>query len=362
MQASQEIGTLLFGGISETSSKKSKRIKGNFSSVFSKKIPQVLSKNMGKLQQIASEKSSSEKTITLTKATEKPSIKKSEPPQAAASEEPLDSKKHRNSKHESVKDISQKSPHEAAAIPVQFTRSITNEQAKNEAVEDEKRSLKKIEKQDAQIPEWTVLDQRKQKTQTQSPANTADMPVKHTDQGKPKQEPEILVAIRQDQNFHQEPSSGQSGAIRNDHQSFAEVLTKHLEGASQEIVKTAQIVLQDNDSGIIRLRLEPETLGGVKIELKLAEKKISGTIVVESDIVQAAFKDSYAALRDAFNSQGFELTQLDINVSNGNNNAESYENKKPVYAQNIKKIEQTVPEASGTTWTLSSGLKVNLVI
>ena len=60
--------------------------------------------------------------------------------------------------------------------------------------------------------------------------------------------------------------------------------------------KAAQIVLKDGDAGLIRLRLEPETLGGVKIELKLTEKHISGTIVVESDEAKSAFEGNMNAL------------------------------------------------------------------
>lgn len=362
MQASREIGTLLLSGKSETGSKNSKRIKGNFSSVFSKTLPHASSKNVDRAQQVPQQKLPIESNIASKIEAAKPA-KKTESINSDVSEELVRSKKTKASNQEAAKETIQKSPQDAVVIPVQFSRRANSEQVKNDTAEDEKRSLKKIEKQDSQISQWTIIDQRKQKNQTQSANNATDMPVKQDAQKNSRQEAELVVSIRQEQNFQQESSIGQAGSVKNEHQSFAEVLTRHLEGASQEIVKTAQVVLQDNDSGIIRLRLEPETLGGVKIELKLAEKKISGTIVVESDVVQAAFKDSYAALRDAFNSQGFELTQLDINVGNGNSNADNYADKKPIYDQHVKKIEQAVPEAvSSTPWTLSSGLTVNLVI
>lgn len=361
MQASQEIGTLLLSGKSETGSKNSKRVKGNFSSVFSKKLPQSLSKSIDKPQQVAPQKLPIETNLVVKNDAEK-SAKKLEPNASEFSEELVRSKKQRVSNQETGKATAQKLPSDAVVISLHFSRPVTSEQVKKDTVENEKQSLNKIEKHDTHISQWTIIDQRKQNNQKQSANIATDMSVKQ-DAQKSRQEQELVLSVRQEQNFQQEHASGQTASIKNEHQSFTEVLTRHLEGASQEIVKTAQVVLKDNDSGIIRLRLEPETLGGVKIELKLAEKKISGTIVVESDVVQAAFKDSYAALRDAFNSQGFELTQLDINVGNGNSNNDNTADKKPIYEQHIKKIEQAVPDAvSSTPWILSSGLTVNLVI
>ena len=68
------------------------------------------------------------------------------------------------------------------------------------------------------------------------------------------------------------------------------------------------MVLRNGDAGLIRLRLEPESLGGVKIELKMTEKQISGKIIVESDIAGEAFRSSIDALKDAFAESGFETT------------------------------------------------------
>jgi flagellar hook-length control protein FliK len=98
---------------------------------------------------------------------------------------------------------------------------------------------------------------------------------------------------------------------------FTESLATRLRDGAADIVRSAQVVLRDGDAGIIRLRLEPESLGGVKIELKMAEKQISGKIVVESDIAGEAFRASLDALRDAFAESGFETTSLEVEVRNG---------------------------------------------
>lgn len=100
--------------------------------------------------------------------------------------------------------------------------------------------------------------------------------------------------------------------------SFADNLATRLrDGGAMDIVRSAQIVLKDGDAGLIRLRLEPESLGGVKIELKMADKQISARIIVESDLAGEAFRSSLDSLRDAFASSGFETTSIEVEVRDG---------------------------------------------
>jgi flagellar hook-length control protein FliK len=100
--------------------------------------------------------------------------------------------------------------------------------------------------------------------------------------------------------------------------SFADNLASRLrDGGAMDIVRSAQIVLKDGDAGLIRLRLDPESLGGVKIELKMADKQISAKIIVESDLAGEAFRSSLDSLRDAFASSGFETTSIEVEVRDG---------------------------------------------
>lgn len=104
--------------------------------------------------------------------------------------------------------------------------------------------------------------------------------------------------------------------------SFSTVLADQLgAGWNDSIVKSAHIVLRDGDSGLIRLRLHPESLGGVKIELRLADNGISGKIIVESDEAKTAFEKNMAALQDAFTQGGFESARLEVEVGSGGSGA-----------------------------------------
>lgn len=134
-------------------------------------------------------------------------------------------------------------------------------------------------------------------------------------------------------------------------QSLAENLATRLRDGAADIVRSAQIVLRDGDSGLIRLRLEPESLGGVKIELKMTEKQISGKIVVQSDIAGEAFRSSLDALKDAFAECGFETTALEVEVRNGlasgaEGNAgdrSSGEGDGPYWSRSLKELDAAVP-------------------
>ena len=99
---------------------------------------------------------------------------------------------------------------------------------------------------------------------------------------------------------------------------FASLLAQRLqESGNGEIVQAAHIVLKDGDAGTIRLKLRPESLGDVKIELNLSEKSISGKIVVESDEAKSAFERNMAELSDAFRQGGFETASLEVSVGSG---------------------------------------------
>ncbi|OHD25223.1 MAG: hypothetical protein A2Y38_08905 [Spirochaetes bacterium GWB1_59_5] len=134
-------------------------------------------------------------------------------------------------------------------------------------------------------------------------------------------------------------------------QSFSEALASRLQTGASDIVRSAQIVLQHGDSGIIRLRLDPESLGGVKIELKMTEKQISGKIIVESDIAGEAFRSSLDALKDAFAESGFETTALEVEVRNdmasgtdsGNGNGARGDDDGPFWSRSLRELDAAVP-------------------
>ena len=135
-------------------------------------------------------------------------------------------------------------------------------------------------------------------------------------------------------------------------QPTAEGLASRLRDGAADIVRSAQVVLRGGDSGVIRLRLEPESLGGVKIELKMTEKQISGRIVVESDLAAEAFRSSLDSLKDAFAECGFETSALEVEVrngmasgpGNGDGQAGGDRDEGPYWSRSLRELEAAVPQ------------------
>jgi flagellar hook-length control protein FliK len=149
--------------------------------------------------------------------------------------------------------------------------------------------------------------------------------------------------------------------------SFASVLADKLgSGWNDDIVKSAHIVLRDGDSGTIRLRLHPESLGGVKIELKLADNGISGKIIVESDEARNAFEKNMAQLQDAFTQGGFESARLEVQVGSGGSGAadgQAQQADGPFWSKRhgLESLARAVPEGGGQYVAAGGLTTVNLL-
>jgi flagellar hook-length control protein FliK len=78
------------------------------------------------------------------------------------------------------------------------------------------------------------------------------------------------------------------------------------------------VVLKDGGEGTIRLSLKPESLGNVKIRLEMADNKITGHIIVESDEALRAFEREVSSLEQAFKESGFEGADLEMSLASGN--------------------------------------------
>jgi hypothetical protein len=93
---------------------------------------------------------------------------------------------------------------------------------------------------------------------------------------------------------------------------LARELHQNLNG---DIVRHASILLRDGGEGLIRLSLKPETLGNVKIRLEMAENKIAGHIIVESDDALRAFERELPSLEQAFRDSGFDGASLEMSLA-----------------------------------------------
>ena len=113
--------------------------------------------------------------------------------------------------------------------------------------------------------------------------------------------------------------SSNSQTASSDGSNFQAMLSNQIQANAHEIVKTGSIILKDNDVGEIRLVLNPEELGNVKISLHIDDKAISGKIIVESEAAFNAMKESVQSLKEAFASSGFEAGAFDLSFAGQGN-------------------------------------------
>jgi flagellar hook-length control protein FliK len=102
-----------------------------------------------------------------------------------------------------------------------------------------------------------------------------------------------------------------------------------------DIVRHASMALHDGGEGVIKLALKPESLGNVKIHLKMSENKITGHIVVESEEALNAFKKEIASLEQAFKESGFTNAELNLSLAADQRNADWQEQKAPSFLPGI---------------------------
>jgi flagellar hook-length control protein FliK len=98
---------------------------------------------------------------------------------------------------------------------------------------------------------------------------------------------------------------------------FSSMLSQEIKNNASEFVKSGSIILKDNDSGSIRLILNPKDLGDVKIHLQLTDNNIAAKISVASREAYDAFKSSIDSLKQAFSDSGFSTGEFDLSWTGG---------------------------------------------
>jgi hypothetical protein len=120
----------------------------------------------------------------------------------------------------------------------------------------------------------------------------------------------------------------QPGRTKTAGQAFEDILSRELhQNLNGDIVRQASILVKDGGEGTIRLSLKPESLGMVKVRLEMAENKITGRIIVESNEALRAFEKEIPSLEQAFRDSGFAGASLEMALSGegGQNSREQWE-------------------------------------
>jgi hypothetical protein len=121
---------------------------------------------------------------------------------------------------------------------------------------------------------------------------------------------DITVDLKSD---GRNPDPFQPGREKTAGQAFEDILARELhQNLNGDIVRQASIMVKDGGEGTIRLSLKPESLGMVKVRLEMADNKITGRIIVESNEAFRAFEKEIHSLEQAFRDSGFAGASLDM--------------------------------------------------
>jgi flagellar hook-length control protein FliK len=121
---------------------------------------------------------------------------------------------------------------------------------------------------------------------------------------------DIAVELRNNGRNREYLELGQEKSVG---QAFEDILARELhQNLNGDIVRQASIMVRDGGEGTIKLSLKPESLGMVKIRLEMAENKITGHIIVESNEALRAFEREIHSLEQAFRDSGFAGASLDM--------------------------------------------------
>lgn len=166
-----------------------------------------------------------------------------------------------------------------------------------------------------------LISVRDERTHDASTAGTADSPLSKTVRVNGDGSADMSIGFRTMEGGKSSLAGETSRLVERrdgEGQSFASMLSQELRSNAADFVKTGAIVLRDNNAGMIRLTLHPESLGNVKISLELSgDKRISGKIVVSSQEAYEAFNENLNGLSDAFVEGGFESAGFDLSWSGG---------------------------------------------
>ena len=111
----------------------------------------------------------------------------------------------------------------------------------------------------------------------------------------------------------------------------------------KEIVRQTGIVVKDDGKGEIRLVLQPERLGKVRIRLDMDDNHVAARILVENNSIRQVFEQNIDHLARMFREGGFMADSLDVFVQGDGSETGSHERRGGVPGKLAGEMEAMVP-------------------
>ena len=113
------------------------------------------------------------------------------------------------------------------------------------------------------------------------------------------------------------------------------VLEKLKNDGNSEIVRQTKMILNDNNSGELRMVLKPERLGFVRIKLNLDDNNIVGRIIVDNNSIKEIFENNMENLLRNFRESGFSSASLEVSVGGGKNRQQNMDSNERFFSKKI---------------------------
>jgi flagellar hook-length control protein FliK len=143
-----------------------------------------------------------------------------------------------------------------------------------------------------------------------------------------------------------------------------EMTGRFREALQAELVRHSTLILREDGVGSeMRLVLKPESLGAVRIHLRMADNRIEGQIVVDNKNVRQLFESVLPALEQGLREQGFGSASLQVSVGHRDSTDRLGEPPVLARAEAVSSIESRTKPADPplAVMRLGDGL-VNLVV
>ncbi|MBN2040556.1 MAG: flagellar hook-length control protein FliK [Spirochaetes bacterium] len=102
-------------------------------------------------------------------------------------------------------------------------------------------------------------------------------------------------------------------------------------GQLDKIVQNAKIYIKDSKNGSFTLRLHPESLGRVNVNLNLEHGVIIGKFLVETSDAKDALMENMAAVREKLQDNGIAVGDFQVNVRDQNGSASDFNDREFPY-------------------------------
>ena len=246
----------------------------------------------------------------------------------------------------------ERAPSKDAKVETRPENSRTEELAASRK-EPEKAGLNRLDEARSRRRDRVAFDIRDQRTTTPSNmSNNTEMRINagvETVSGRQAQADspvrEITLELRVPQGQNQQAQT--TWEVRSGN-ALENMLARELhQNFNGDIIRHASMALRDGGEATIRLALKPDTLGNVKIQLELAENKVTGRIVVESEEAFNAFRKEIASLEQAFRDSGFTNADLNLSLAADSRNAGGQEQEMDSWTpRNVASRYDSSPEGA----------------